>query len=256
MTRITSGNSGGGTFRIDNTAREIGLTQRGIIIATSEGRVFDWVYDYIKPYESIRYAMRYARTEDDLFSLVTKPRTVLSFIEAGFFGEKAPGGLKGILRENPKLRVILFSVSARPPEDAKPYLWWGADSFISLREDPERVRYQMKTVFDGCERMSERALNRAGEHNRLSGIPPLLTVQEVAVCRYAAKEKERKEIAACLGICVKTVDNHLVSIRRKFRKCNMVGILRVAVSMGILSPEELACRDFDYSILPLTDHTC
>jgi DNA-binding NarL/FixJ family response regulator len=256
MTRTTSGNSGGGTFRIDNAAREIGLTERGIIIATSEGRVFDWVYDYIKPHEGIRYAVRYAETEDDLFSQVTKPRTVLAFIEAGFFGEKATGRLKRIRRENPKLRVVLFSVSAQPPEDANHYLWWGADSFISLRENPERVRYQMKTVFDGYERMSERTLNREREHNRLSGVPPHLTVQEVAVCRYAAKEKERKEIAACLGICVKTVDNHLVSIRRKFRKCNMVGILRVAVSMGILSPEELACRDFDYSILPLTDRTC
>ena len=42
MTRTTTGNSGGGTFRIDNAAREIGLTERGIIIATGEGRVFDW----------------------------------------------------------------------------------------------------------------------------------------------------------------------------------------------------------------------
>jgi DNA-binding CsgD family transcriptional regulator len=108
----------------------------------------------------------------------------------------------------------------------------------------------MKTVFDGCDRMSERTLNREREHNRLSGIPPHLTVQEAAVCRYAAREKERKEIAVCLGVSVKTVDNHLLSIRRKFRKCNMVGILQVAVSMGIL---ELVCRDSDY---PLTDRTC
>jgi DNA-binding CsgD family transcriptional regulator len=104
--------------------------------------------------------------------------------------------------------------------------------------------------------MSERTLSKTREHNRLSGIPPHLTVQEVAVCRYAAGEKERKEIASCLGVSVKTVDNHLYSIRRKFRKCNMVGILRVAVSAGILSPEELMCRDFDYSALPLTDRTC
>jgi hypothetical protein len=58
MTQTTTGSSGGGTFRIDNAARKIGLTQRGIIIATSEGRVFDWAYDYIKPYEGSRYALR------------------------------------------------------------------------------------------------------------------------------------------------------------------------------------------------------
>jgi hypothetical protein len=40
-TLTTTGSSGGGTFRIDNTVREIGMTERGIIIATSENRVYD-----------------------------------------------------------------------------------------------------------------------------------------------------------------------------------------------------------------------
>ncbi|MDR2661826.1 MAG: hypothetical protein LBC31_02380 [Treponema sp.] len=52
MTRTTSGNSGGGIFRIDNAVREIGLTQRGIIVATSEWRVYDWICDYIRPCEN------------------------------------------------------------------------------------------------------------------------------------------------------------------------------------------------------------
>jgi excisionase family DNA binding protein len=55
MTRTTT--SDGGTFHIDTVVREIGLTQRGIIIVTNERRVFNWVYDYIKPYEGIRYTL-------------------------------------------------------------------------------------------------------------------------------------------------------------------------------------------------------
>jgi hypothetical protein len=51
MTRTTTGNSGGGTFRIDNSVREIGLTRRGIIAVTSEIQVYDWLYDYLKPYD-------------------------------------------------------------------------------------------------------------------------------------------------------------------------------------------------------------
>jgi hypothetical protein len=34
MTKTTTGSNGGETFRIDNTVREIGLTERGIIVAT------------------------------------------------------------------------------------------------------------------------------------------------------------------------------------------------------------------------------
>jgi hypothetical protein len=50
----------------------------------------------------------------------------------------------------------------------------------------------MKSIFDGYDRISEKNLNEMREYNRQSGIPPYLTVQEVEVCRYAAREKERK----------------------------------------------------------------
>jgi DNA-binding CsgD family transcriptional regulator len=114
----------------------------------------------------------------------------------------------------------------------------------------------MKIIFDGYDSISERTLAGVWEYNRVSGIPPYLTVQEVEVCRYAAREKERKEIAFCLGISVRTVDNHLSSIRQKFRRQGMVGILKIAVSLGILSPEELTCSNIEHQAFPLTDRTC
>jgi DNA-binding CsgD family transcriptional regulator len=114
----------------------------------------------------------------------------------------------------------------------------------------------MKIIFDGYDNISERTLAGVWEYSRLPGIPPHLTVQEVEVCRYAAREKERKEISACLGISVRTVDNHLSSIRQKFGKYNMVGILKIAVSLGILSLDELACNNVEYPAFPLMDRTC
>jgi DNA-binding NarL/FixJ family response regulator len=253
MTKTINTASGGGTFRIDNVIREIGLTQRGIIVATSERRVYEWLCDYIKPYEENRYAIRYAETEQDFSVLVEKRRMAIAFIEVDFLGERAIGYLDRIHKENPRLRVVLFSVAALPREDKRRFLWQGADSFISLREKPDLVQRKMKNIFDG---ISEKALRELREHNRLAGIPPHLTPQEVEVCRFVAREKGRKEIADCRGISVKTVDNHLRSVRLKFGKRNRVGILRVAFSVGIISPEDLMCRDFDYSALPLTDRTC
>jgi DNA-binding NarL/FixJ family response regulator len=255
MIRTTSGNSGGGTFRI-NAVREVGLTERGIIVATNEQRVYDWICDYIRPYEDNRYSIRHAETERDFEILVKKARMAMAFIEIDFFGEKTIACLERIRKENPRLRIILFTVTALGQEDTSRYLWRGADSFISLREWAELIRGQMKDIFEGYDCIPEKTLNRVREYNRVSKIPPHLTVQEVEVCRYAAREKERKEIAVCLGISVRTVDNHLLNIRQKFRKQNMVGILRAAVSLGILSPEELLCRNFEYPAFPLTDRTC
>jgi DNA-binding NarL/FixJ family response regulator len=256
MTKTINTACGGGTFRIDNSIREIGLTQRGIIVATGERRVYDWLCDYIKPYEENGYAIRHAGTEQDLSMLAEKRRMAIAFIEVDFFGERAIGCLERIHKENPRLRVIMFSVAALQREDKRYYLWRGADNFISLREKPDLVQRKMKNIFDGYDSVSEKTSRDVRERNRLAGIPPHLTPQEVEVCRFVAREKGRKEIADCLSISVKTVDNHLYSVRKKFGKRNRVGILRVAVSIGILSPEELADDSFDYSALPLTDRTC
>jgi DNA-binding CsgD family transcriptional regulator len=59
----------------------------------------------------------------------------------------------------------------------------------------------------------------------------------------AADEKPAKEIGALLKISRKTVDNDLRTIRQKFGKKKMVGILKLAVSKGILPVEVLmGCR--------------
>jgi hypothetical protein len=72
MTKTVSGNSGGGTFRIDAMAGEIGLMRRGIIVATKEKRVYDWL--------------------------------AMAFIEDCFFGERTLDELNRIHRQYPKLR--------------------------------------------------------------------------------------------------------------------------------------------------------
>jgi DNA-binding NarL/FixJ family response regulator len=194
--------------------------------------------------------------EGDFETLIKKSRMVMAFIETEFFGEKTIACLKRIHKENPRLRITVFAVTALKPDDTSRYLWWGADSFISLRETPEYIRQQMKIIFDGYDGISERTLAGVWEYNRQPGVPPHLTVQEVEVCRYAAREKERKEIAVCLGISVRTVDNHLSSIRQKFRRQGMVGILKIAVSLGILPPDELVCNNIEYPAFPRTDRTC
>jgi hypothetical protein len=54
------------------------------------------------------------------------------------------------------------------------------------------------------------------------------------VCRYAVREKEYKEVAFCLGVRMKTVDILFTRFAgNSGSECNMVGILKTAVSVGI-----------------------
>jgi hypothetical protein len=91
--------------------REIGLTERGIIVATSEKRVYDWSRDYIRPYEERRYTLRHAETEDDFDVLSGKQRMIMTFIGDCFFEARTLDKLNRIHKQYPKLRLIVFSVS-------------------------------------------------------------------------------------------------------------------------------------------------
>jgi DNA-binding CsgD family transcriptional regulator len=229
MTLTTTGSSGGGTFRIDNAAREIGLTERGIIIATGEGRVFDWVYDYIKPHESIRYAMRYAGTEDDFDVLCGKQRMVMAFIEDCFFKDRTLGRLNRIHKQYPKLRLIVFSVSGISDGMAVHYVNWSHGSYVSLRSGEKEIRESLETVFSGHRAIPQSLWDSVDEYSRLPDFEPHLTRREIEIVRCIADGKTAGETAKTLTVCEHTVTNHLGNVHRKFGTRNRVEVLKLAV---------------------------
>jgi DNA-binding CsgD family transcriptional regulator len=66
-----------------------------------------------------------------------------------------------------------------------------------------------------------------------------LTHREIEIVRCLAQEKTKKEISSDLGMSISTVNNHVKNIYRKFGIYNSVGVLKLAVSFGILPIEEL-----------------
>jgi DNA-binding CsgD family transcriptional regulator len=216
MTRTTSGNSGGGTFRIDNAVREIGLTKRGIIVATSEWRVYDWLCDYVRPYENNRYALRHAGTEDDFDVLSGKRRMSMAFIEDCFFEDRTPGRLNRIHKQYPKPRLILFSVSAVSPGMIVRYVSWSHGSYLSLRAGEKEIRETLETVFNGHRAIPESLWESVDEYSRLPGFEPRLTRREIEIVRCIAEGRTAGKTAETLTVSEHTVTNHPGNVYRKF----------------------------------------
>ncbi|MDR1802749.1 MAG: LuxR C-terminal-related transcriptional regulator [Treponema sp.] len=187
--------------------------------------------------------LRHAATQGAFASLVQMPEMTMAFIEVGFFGESMLGSLECLHKLYPRLRVVLFAVSETAAEEAARYLCWGGGSFISLRDRPEEIEAQLNAVFEGRNRTPGDVLRCMRDYERLSSIAPHLTRQEIEVIRCVAREKTRKETAYCLKVSEKTVSNHLENIRMKFGVHNLVEILKLAVTKGILPEKELwSCR--------------
>jgi DNA-binding NarL/FixJ family response regulator len=238
MTRTTSGNSGG-TFRIDHALGDIALTRRGIIVATSEERVYDWLYDYVRPHEDNWYSVRYAGTERDFDVLSGKQRMAMAFIEDCFFEDRTLGRLNRIHKQYPKLRLILFSVSAISPGMIVRYVNWSHGSYLSLRAGEKEIREALETVFNGHRAIPESLWDSVDEYSRLPDFEPYLTRREIEIVRCIAEVRTAGETAETLAVSEHTVTNHLCSVYRKFGTRNRVEALKLVVSKGILPVDEL-----------------
>ena len=239
MTRTT--NSGISTVRYND--RPVGEYERGIVIATSEARVAEWLCELVQPCMGRRYVLRHAATQGAFASMAQMPGMAMAFIEIGFFGEAMLGNLGRLHKLYPRLRVILFAVSETAAEETARYLCWGGGGFISLRDRPEEIEEQLNAVFEGKNRTPGDVLRCMRDYERLNRIESHLTRQEIEVVRCVAREKTRKETAYCLKVSEKTVSNHLENIRMKFGVHNLVGILKLAVTKGVLPEKELwSCR--------------
>jgi DNA-binding NarL/FixJ family response regulator len=216
------------------------MITREIIIATKEPKVFDWLHGYLNDCISHRYGIISASNEHNFNEYVKKPEIVMVFSATDFFGEKIIGVLTQLKKHcSSKLRIILFSVHDIPAQTIARYIHWGADSFLSLRDESEEVIENIKLLLNSKCVQPVNVSQQMDEYRGLPNKPPHLTHREIEVVRCLAQEKTKKEISADLGMSISTVNNHVKNIYRKFGIYNSVGVLKLAMSFGILPIEEL-----------------
>jgi DNA-binding CsgD family transcriptional regulator len=232
-------NNGYSVVRPDGRQGQVGLNEKGIIIALSEGRVAGWLRELLQPCMKRFYTLNYASTVGEFDSLARGLTMEAAFVEIGFFEEAMIGCLERMRRLYPKLRVILFTVSGIQSEEAARYIYWCGGSFVSLRDKPEQIKKRLRVLLEGKEYIPKDLLLDVRDYERISGISPYLTHKEIEIVRCIAHEKTDMEMTYCLRVSISTLNNHLTNIFRKFRIRNRVGIVKLAVAKGILPEREL-----------------
>jgi DNA-binding CsgD family transcriptional regulator len=110
---------------------------------------------------------------------------------------------------------------------------------LSLRDSDQKIRECLEGVFNKRRVVPSFIRNGVDAYSRLPDIELYLTHREIEVVRCIAEEKTAKKTASCLMVSEKTVTNHLASIYQKFGIRNKVGVLKLAVSKGIIPVDEL-----------------
>jgi len=216
-----------------------GMGAKMVIVASDSRDVQDWLYRYLEPYGLKGYAFYLVESEGVFSEYVGKIDTAMAFVEDIFFGEKTVGMLGNIRKQYPKLKLALFSSSVLPLGMAARYLYWSMGSYLSLRDSEKEIKEAVEAIFGKRQAVPSYLIGCLDEYGRLPDKKPYLTHREVEIVRCTGDGKTGKETASVLMLSEKTVRNHISNIYRKFGIRNMVGVLKLAVSKGILPMEEL-----------------
>jgi DNA-binding NarL/FixJ family response regulator len=216
-----------------------GLNARAVIAASDNQNVHEWLYRYLEPYADRGYTFYLVDRETEFLALTQTAKPVMAFIEDCFFGEKMIGRLERVRKQYPKLRLALFSVSGLPTHALAHYIYWSDGSYLSLRDSDGDIREAIDDIFEGRQAIPSSIRNNFDDYDCLPDKAPYLTRREIEVVRCIAEEKTVKKTAYSLMVSEKTVANHITSVYQKFGIRNKVGVLKLAVSKGILPVDEL-----------------
>ena len=146
-----------------------------------------------------------------------------------------------ICQANPKARVLILSAHSDDAYverviamGAAGYLLKQTSSHIladAVREVVKGNIYFCPTIAKRLHRQSEKTLDRKG---RIKVKDTTLSSREVEVLQLIAEGKANKQIAAELGISVKTVEKHRDHLMHKLDIHDTAGLTRYAIEAGVI----------------------
>jgi len=140
-----------------------------------------------------------------------------------------------ILREFPKMKVILLTMHTEEHYvlDA---LQAGVTGYVMKTDAASDLAHAINDVLGGSTYLSSkvsRAIVQAYLENKGLTIDPL-TPREREVLQLIAEGKTTKEVAALLGISVKTAEAHRTKIMSKLGMHGIAGLVRYAIRRGMI----------------------
>lgn len=147
-----------------------------------------------------------------------------------------------ILAKGPRPRIILLSAHA-DDEYVAQALEIGASGYLVKHASYKDLARAIREVHAGRQFLSpalarrlEARLAREGPRRRPRGTRGLatLTPREVEVLQLVAEGAGNKQVAAELGISVKTVDKHRQSVMTKLDIHDVAGLTRFAIASGVI----------------------
>lgn len=144
-----------------------------------------------------------------------------------------------IRREYPDVKVIILSMHANE-EYVLRALRGGAAGYLLKNSKFAELRTAIQTVAAGeiylSARVSQHVIENYVRSMEVEKSPlEELTPRQREILKLIAEGKNNREIAASLGVSMKTVDTHRTQLMQRLNIHDIAGLVRFAIKMGLIA---------------------
>jgi DNA-binding NarL/FixJ family response regulator len=147
-----------------------------------------------------------------------------------------------IVKEHPQIRVVILSMHANE-EYIRQALRAGASGYLLKDAATTELELALRAVARGQTYLSPAVSRRVVEDylaqapERADAPAQVLTARQREILQLIAEGKSTKQIAALLGVSVKTVETHRADLMQRLDIHDLAGLVRYAIREGLAQPE-------------------
>lgn len=207
-----------------------------IAITDDHPLVLAGLQDMLKPFDDVRVGGLYTTGEALLSGLETdQPDVLLLDIQ---LPDKKGWELTSIITERYPLIKILAVTSFDATGYVRSMMRSGCKGYLLKNTDRETLIKAIRLVYEGEEYIEpvikEQMLQNIMHFKKaVKNDVPVLTRREKEILKLIIEENTSQQIADTLCLSLRTVENHRFNIQQKLQVKNTVGLIKIAIEMGL-----------------------
>ncbi len=173
-------------------------------------------------------------------TLCLEAKPELLVLDAKLPGLNGVDILRRIAKKLPHMRVLIFS-GYENPVLVREMLEAGAHGFVEKTAGLVEFKKGLETVANGGTYFGPAVaalLRDVVANPEASSASDFLTDREREILQLVAESHSTREIAAKLGISIKTVDNHRTNLMRKLNLHDVASLTRYALEVGLIEQKK------------------
>jgi DNA-binding NarL/FixJ family response regulator len=172
----------------------------------------------------------------DALELIRHTLPDVALLDIGMPGINGLGATEQVAKEFPAVKVIILSMH-QSQEFVTSALRAGAAGYIVKDAATAELAAALQAVARGKTYLSSAIIANSFGLRELPEGQDELTARQREVLRLVAEGCTMKEIAACLGLSIKTVEAHRAQMTERLGIHDVPGLVRYAIRMGLVRPE-------------------